>query len=155
MLPPQYWCYPPHVLVLFPTALNNLHSINTVCLLPAVLKLCLPPAVLKLSPTVLSNLRSTEAILHAISTMYWTTSNVLNNLHSTEPTLYGVYLAQSYNELCIFHCIWSWLWNDDIIVTSNQDSRCRIMRKIIHPQHNYNRAKLKISTASVKITQWQ
>ena len=66
--PPQYWCYPLHVLMLSPTVLNNLHSTKAI-------------------PTVLNNLYSTEGIPHSTDgiprcteqpPMYWTTSTVLN-----------------------------------------------------------------------------
>ena len=42
----------------------------------------------------------------------------------------------------------SWLENDDVIVMSNQDSRCQILGRISHLQHIYHHAKFELSSLS-------
>ena len=78
--PRQYWCYPPHVLMLSP-----------MYWIPSTI-LKLSPIVLMLPPFVLNNLHSTEGIPH----MYCCYPTVLKaSLHSTEyPPQYWCYPPQ-------------------------------------------------------------
>ena len=84
--PPQYWCYPPTVLMLSPACTD----VSPQCTEYPPQCWSYPPTVLMLSPTVLNNLHSTEGI----PPQYWRyPPTVLKvSLHSTEyPPQYWCY----------------------------------------------------------------
>ena len=97
-IPPQYWCYPPHVLMLSPAVLQlSLHSTDTTPTCTAAI----PPQCWCYSSTVLMLFpSSTELLPHSTEQLlqYWccpphvlmVSPTVLDSLRSTEPTLYGV-----------------------------------------------------------------
>ena len=83
--PPQYWCYPPTVLMLSPHCTEGIPPLywipSTVLMLSPHCTDVIPRMYWCYPPNVLNTLHSTEAI----PPLYWCyPPTVLNNLHSTE-----------------------------------------------------------------------